>query len=70
MTRKRVGLQDLKIRMLYSREDIDDVLAILAKRIWEDYNELFERGEQLVLIGVLNGAVPFIGDLARALSHY
>ncbi len=45
------------------REKIDE----LAEKIGEDYAEPCGSGSDLVLIGVLKGAVMFMTDLARAL---
>jgi len=45
------------------REKIDE----LAEKIGEDYAEPCGNGSDLVLIGVLKGAVMFMTDLARAL---
>ena len=46
-------------------------MQVLAREIAEDYGPLLQKdNEQLVMVGVLNGAVPFIGDLARELSQY
>ena len=50
-------------RPLYSAERIRRKVAALARRI-----ELAYRGSELVLVGVLNGGVPFLADLARELS--
>lgn len=65
-------VQEWEIRELYSPEDIRDAVGILAKSMADDYQRALstEKDFKLVLVGVLNGAVPFIGDLARALSRY
>jgi hypoxanthine phosphoribosyltransferase len=51
-------------RVLVSAEEISAKLAELAKQIDADY-----AGQELLLVGVLKGAVMVMADLARALSH-
>jgi hypoxanthine phosphoribosyltransferase len=49
--------------VLFSEEEIQDKVRELAKAIDEDY-----RGQELLLVGVLKGAVMVMADLARALE--
>src|SRR2546421_3694097 len=49
--------------ILVSSEEIQDKVVELGKRITADY-----RGKNLLLLGTLKGAVPFIADLARAIQ--
>jgi len=49
--------------VLISEQEIQDKIAELAKSIDEDY-----RGKELLLVGVLKGAVMVMADLARALE--
>jgi len=49
--------------VLVSEQQIQDKIAELAKCIDEDY-----RGRELLLVGVLKGAVMVMADLARALE--
>ena len=49
--------------VLVSEQEIQDKIAALAKAIDEDY-----RGKELLLVGVLKGAVMVMADLARALE--
>jgi len=49
--------------VLISEQEIQDKIAALAKVIDEDY-----RGRELLLVGVLKGAVMVMADLARALE--
>ncbi|MDX6267114.1 MAG: hypoxanthine phosphoribosyltransferase [Frankiales bacterium] len=49
--------------ILYSEQEIQDKVRELAKAIDEDY-----RGQELLLVGVLKGAVMVMADLARALE--
>jgi hypoxanthine phosphoribosyltransferase len=49
--------------VLYSEQEIQDKVRELAKAIDEDY-----RGQELLLVGVLKGAVMVMADLARALE--
>jgi hypoxanthine phosphoribosyltransferase len=55
--------------VLISREQLEEKVAELAKRIGEDYRRRVEDGPggDLLLVGVLKGAVMFMTDLARAL---
>jgi hypoxanthine phosphoribosyltransferase len=50
-------------RVLITREEIDAKLAELAAKIDAEYE-----GRELLIIGVLKGAVMVMADLARALS--
>ena len=50
--------------VLISKEEIDAKLAELAGQIDEEY-----AGKELLLVGVLKGAVMVMADLARALSN-
>jgi hypoxanthine phosphoribosyltransferase len=50
-------------QVLISEQEIQDKVAALAKAIDEDY-----RGRELLLVGVLKGAVMIMADLARALE--
>lgn len=52
-------------RVLYSKEQISDRLAELAAQIDADYV-----GKELLLIGVLNGAVMVMADLSRAMKTH
>jgi hypoxanthine phosphoribosyltransferase len=49
--------------VLFSEQEIQDKVQQLAKAIDEDY-----RGQELLLVGVLKGAVMVMADLARALE--
>lgn len=49
--------------ILLSTEEIQAKVAALGEQIRADY-----QGKNLLLLGTLKGAVPFIGDLARAIE--
>ncbi|PRW62412.1 hypoxanthine phosphoribosyltransferase [Actinopolyspora mortivallis] len=53
--------------VLISEQQINDKITELAKQIDEDYGQL--HGGDLVLVGVLKGAVMVMTDLARALPR-
>jgi hypoxanthine phosphoribosyltransferase len=53
--------------VLITEQQIQDKINELAKRVSEDYPERGDRAD-LVLVGVLKGAVMFMTDLARALT--
>lgn len=50
-------------KVLFSEEDIADMVKRLGAQISEDYKD-----KDLVLIAVLRGAVVFMGDLMRAID--
>jgi hypoxanthine phosphoribosyltransferase len=50
-------------KVLITADDIDEMIARLAKQITEDY-----RGKDLLLVGVLKGAFVFMADLAREID--
>ena len=54
--------QDIQ-EILLTTEEIQDKVAELGKQITGDYT-----GKNLLLLGTLKGAVPFIGDLAQAIN--
>ncbi|HJT57192.1 MAG TPA: hypoxanthine phosphoribosyltransferase [Ktedonobacteraceae bacterium] len=49
--------------ILLTNEEIQTKIVELGKRITDDY-----RGKNLLLLGTLKGAVPFIADLSRAIE--
>ena len=49
--------------VLISREQLQKRIEELGRQISEDY-----KGEELFLIGILKGSVPFMADLMRAIS--
>ncbi len=51
------------LRTLYTREDIQARIAELGAEITRDY-----AGRQLLLVGILKGAFPFLADLCRAID--
>ena len=50
-------------RVLYTPEEVDSRMAELAAEIDRDY-----AGKDLLMVGVLNGAVMVMADLSRALT--
>ena len=50
-------------RVLVSREEIANEVARLGKKITEDY-----QGKDLMLVGILKGAVVFFSDLVREID--
>ena len=49
--------------LLISEQDISDKIKLLAKQIDDDY-----AGREVLLVGVLKGAIMVMADLARALT--
>jgi len=52
------------IKVLYSRDEINQRIGEMAQQIARDYGE-----KPLVLVGILKGAAFFLADLARAFSQ-
>lgn len=57
------NLNDDIEELLYSAEQIDARVKEIGAQISEDY-----RGKDLVLVGILRGALVFLSDLSRAVS--
>lgn len=53
---------EYKIDLLISEDEIATIVNELAQRIVEDFKD-----EEVVLVGILNGAYVFLNDLSRAL---
>jgi hypoxanthine phosphoribosyltransferase len=56
-------MMDVMGPVLVSSEDIQEKVRELGERITQDY-----RGEKLLLVGILRGAVVFLSDLMRHLQ--
>jgi len=56
-------LLDKDLKLLFSRKEIAETVARLAREISADYAD-----KRLVLVGVLKGAFVFLADLARELT--
>lgn len=54
--------------LLYSAEQIAAKVAELGATIRMEYERLLAPGEQLLAVGVLNGAFVFMADLVRAMA--
>jgi hypoxanthine phosphoribosyltransferase len=52
-----------ELKLLFSREEIAETVARMAREISVDYAD-----KKLVLVGVLKGAFVFLADLARELT--
>lgn len=56
---------DLK-KVLYTREQIDEIVKSIAKKIDDKYSTLTKQtNRKLVLIGILKGSYMFLSDLSR-----
>lgn len=66
-----VGGLTKKVIPLWQEGEIKARVSGLAREIADDYLVLLKQEQQrdLVLVGVLNGAVPFLADLARELTE-
>jgi len=58
-------IQNEVVREVVSEQDIDNKLGEIAKLIEKDYE-----GKDLLLVGVLKGAVMCMADLSRHLSRH
>ena len=58
-------VQDDLVKVLFTEEQIHEKVRELAQRIEKDYE-----GKDLVIVGVLRGAVMIMADLARALDRH
>ena len=56
-------MEKLRMKILYSREEIDRVVRRMAEAISRDYE-----GKDLVVVCVLKGAFMFMADLVRHLK--
>jgi hypoxanthine phosphoribosyltransferase len=63
MTTAAAGLVHQGLEVLYTRQQIAERVSQMGAQITRDLN-----GEQLVMVGVLKGAAPFLADLARAVQ--
>lgn len=74
--RKEEKMRTLKnqdIQILFSSGEIKKKIEELAEMIFRDFQEILQKEKtkfKLVLVGVLNGTIIFLADLARALSQY
>ncbi|MGL4208357.1 MAG: hypoxanthine phosphoribosyltransferase [Candidatus Adiutrix sp.] len=58
----------LEKKLLFSENDIKLKITTLSAQIEADYKKILSPGEQLLVVGVLNGAFIFMADLVRALG--
>lgn len=65
---KGTALHDDISRELFDEAQIAARVAELGAAITADYQAAVAAGEQLILVGVLRGAAPFMADLARAVK--
>ena len=56
-------MQEKELSLLYSKEEIDQVVREMAERISRDYD-----GQEVIFICVLKGAFVFMADLVRNLT--
>ncbi len=54
--------------ILYTEEQIAARVNELGAQIAADYADAIERGEEVVLVGLLKGSVMFMADLSRAVK--
>lgn len=55
--------------LLYTAQEIAAKVAELGARIKNDYEKMLGADEQLLVVGVLNGAFIFMADLVRAVGE-
>lgn len=56
-------MDDMIKEIIVSKEDIEEKVAEMAKEISNDY-----RGEDLLVVGILKGAVIFMSDLIKSMD--
>jgi hypoxanthine phosphoribosyltransferase len=56
-------LEDHLTKVLFTKEDINKRIKELGAQITEDYQD-----KDLVIVGILRGALVFLSDLSRAIS--
>ncbi len=61
----RIQLHDRTFEVMIPAEQIAEAVAGVAARLCADYRD---RPEPPLLVGVLNGAFMFVGDLVRRCS--
>ena len=65
---RRTSLLDNIDHVLFEEDAIRSIVERLAKCIEEEYRELVEGGDKLVVLGLLNGSVQFMADLVRKID--
>ena len=50
-------------KLLFSKEEIENIVKSLAKQIEKDYN-----GKDFIMVGLLKGCVSFMVDLMREVN--
>ena len=66
-TSKTFQIEGENYKKLISKEEIDNRVKEIGNQIFQDYKD--NNGRDLVLVGVLTGAVVFLSDLAREIPH-
>lgn len=57
-----------ELHLVYTADQISAKVEELAVTVTRDYQKLLAPGENLLMVGVLNGAFIFMADLARAVD--
>jgi hypoxanthine phosphoribosyltransferase len=70
MKRKEIFIEGKRVEPLYSEREIGKKIAKLARQIYKEYKEKIEKGEKLVIVLILNGAMFFGTELYRILEGY
>ena len=61
-------LSKMDPKILYYPTDIKVLVDKIAEKIDHDYQQLVSDNQELILVGVLSGAIHFLSDLSRTLS--
>ena len=68
-TKKTSSLADDIESVLFTEQDLDQIVAKVAKEITEQYSEkVLVNNEKLVILGVLNGSFQFVSDLVKKID--
>lgn len=62
---KTIVIKDKRFTELFSEQELKDIVTACAQRIKRTVNDT----ENLVLIGVLNGGIPFLNEIAFSLPE-
>ncbi len=64
----KTGLYKDIEKILFDESDIERIVDRLAKEIENDYRDLVDAGDKLIVLGLLNGSVQFMADLVRKID--
>ncbi len=66
--KEKIGLSDTIDKILFTENEIEEIVSRLAWIIENDYREKVQSGDKLIVLGLLNGSVQFMADLVRKID--